>query len=271
VAARQPPGRRRRGGVGASAAGRLAGKTALVTGGSRGMGRAIALALAREGADVAINYLERAQAAEEVAEMCRVFGRSSMTVQAHVGRRPEVEAMVERIYAVWGRLDILVNNAGVLKRTPFLDIDDAEWDWMLDVNLRACFVVGQTVARRMVAQGGGTIVNVSSIGQKLAGRGVAHYCVSKAGVGMLTQAMALELAPLGVRVNAVCPGTVITDLNRADAERPEWVLSQQARQAVPRLGEPEDVAAAVVFLAADQESRMAVGTSLYLDSGRSIW
>ena len=88
---------------------------------------------------------------------------------------------------------------------------------------------------------------------------------------MLTQAMALELAPLGVRVNAVCPGTVITDLNRADAERPEWVLSQQARQAVSRLGEPEDVAAAVVFLAADQESRMAVGTSLYLDHGRSIW
>jgi glucose 1-dehydrogenase len=269
-----PPRRRRRrrpGDLSTAEAGRLAGKIALVTGGSRGMGRAITLALAREGADVAINYVERAAAAEEVAEMCRVFGRSSITVRAHVGRRAEVEAMVERVYAEWGRLDILVNNAGVLKRTPFLEITDDEWDWMLDVNLRACFVVGQTVARRMVAQGGGTIVNVSSIAQKLAGRGVAHYCVSKAGVGMLTKAMALELAPHHVRVNAVCPATVLTDLNRADAERPEWLDAQYARQVVPRLGEPDEVAAAVVFLAADRESRLAVGTSLYLDNGKGIW
>jgi 3-oxoacyl-[acyl-carrier protein] reductase len=250
---------------------RLANKTALVTGGGRGMGRAIALALAREGADVAVNYVARAHAAEAVASAIRALGRRSLAVRAHVGRRPEVEAMVERVWAEWGRLDILVNNAGVLKRTPFLEIDDEEWDWMLDVNLRACFIVSQTVARRMVAQGGGTIVNVSSVAQKLAGRGVAHYCVSKAGVGMLTKVMALELAPHGIRVNAVCPGTVVTDLNRADAARPEWVDSQVARLAVPRLGEPEEVAAAVVFLAAEQESRLAVGTSLYLDNGRSIW
>jgi NAD(P)-dependent dehydrogenase (short-subunit alcohol dehydrogenase family) len=253
------------------AEGRLAGKTALVTGGGRGNGRAIALALAREGADVAVHYVEHAAAAEEVAAAVQALGRRSLVVRAHVARRPEVEAMVEQVYAAWGRLDVLVNNAGVLKRTPFLEIGDAEWDWMLDVNLRGCFVVGQAVAQRMVAQGGGAIVNISSVGQKLAGRGVAHYCVSKAGVGMLTKAMALELAPHGVRVNAVCPGTVVTDINRADAARPEWVEAQYGRLAVRALGEPEDVAGAVVFLAAEQESRLAVGTSIYLDNGRSIW
>jgi NAD(P)-dependent dehydrogenase (short-subunit alcohol dehydrogenase family) len=241
--------------------GRLAGKTALVTGGGRGNGRAIALALAREGTDVAVHYVEHAAAAEEVAAV----------VRAHVARRPEVQAMVEEVYAAWGRLDVLVNNAGVLKRTPFLEIGDAEWDWTIDVNLRGYFVVGQTVARRMVAQGGGAIVNISSVGQKLAGRNVAHYCVSKAGVGMLTKAMALELAPHGVRVNAVCPGTVVTDINREDAARPEWVEAQYGRLAVRAMGEPEDVAGAVVFLAAEQESRLAVGTSIYLDNGKSIW
>jgi glucose 1-dehydrogenase/3-oxoacyl-[acyl-carrier protein] reductase len=183
----------------------------------------------------------------------------------------EVQAMVDHACRELGGIDILVNNAGVLKRTPFLDISAEEWDKVLDINLRAYFVVGQIVARKMVAQGGGAIINISSVGQSLAGRALAHYCVSKAGVGMLTKAMALELAPYGIRVNAVCPGTVITDLNRNDASRPEWVESQLARLAVPRLGNPEDVAGAVVFLAADQESRMAIGTSIYLDSGKSIW
>ena len=254
-----------------AAQGRLAGKTALVTGGGRGNGRAIALALAREGADVAVHYLERADAAQEVAHAVRACGRRSLTVQAHVARRAEVEAMVEQVWAAWGRLDVLVNNAGVLKRTPFLEISDDEWDWMLDANLRGCFVVSQVVARRMAEQGGGTIVNVSSVAQKLAARNVAHYCVAKAGVGMLTRAMALELARYNVRVNAVCPGTVITDMNREDAASPEWLAAQHSRQVVPRVGEPEDVAGAVVFLASEQESRMAVGTSIYLDHGKSIW
>jgi NAD(P)-dependent dehydrogenase (short-subunit alcohol dehydrogenase family) len=249
--------------------GRLRGKTALVTGGSRGVGRAIALALAREGADVAVGYVQ--SGADEVLAAIRELGRRGLAIAADVRRTAEVEAMVECVWAELGRLDILVNNAGVLRRTPFLEIAEDEWDWMLDTNLRACFVVSQVVARRMVAQGGGTIVNVSSVGQALAGRGLAHYCVSKAGVGMLTKAMALELAPYGVRVNAVCPSTVVTDLNRADAARPEWVEGQVARLAVPRLGEPEDVAGAVVFLAAEEESRMAVGTCLFLDHGRSIW
>ena len=259
------------GGMTVAEGGRLSGKIALVTGGSRGNGRAIALALAREGADVAVNYVGQAAAAEEVAAAIRAEGRRGLSVQADVTRLPEVRAMVERVRGELGRIDILVNNAGVLKRTPFLEISEAEWDWMLDVNLRACFLVGQTVARQMVAQGGGAIVNVSSVAQALAGRNAAHYCVSKAGLGMLTKAMALELAPYNIRVNAVCPGTIITDLNRADAERPEWVERQLGRLAVPRFGEPEDVAGAVVFLAAEQESRMAVGASLFLDYGKSIW
>ena len=247
---------------------RLEGKVALVTGGSRGNGRAIALALAREGADVAVASLQRP--ADDVADAIRAMGRRSLAVVADLRRTPEVEAMVERAWAELGHLDILVNNAGVLKRTPFLEISEDEWDWMLDINLRSYFVVSQQVARRMVAQGGGTIINVSSVVQAVVGRGIAHYCVSKAGVGMLTKAMAVELAPYHVRVNAVCPGTIVTDLNRADAARPEWVEAQVSRLAVPRLGEPEDVAGAVVFLAAEQESRMAVGTCIFLDNGRSI-
>jgi NAD(P)-dependent dehydrogenase (short-subunit alcohol dehydrogenase family) len=251
--------------------GRLAGKVALVTGGSRGNGRAIALALAREGATLAVNYVHHSQEADQVAQSIRALGKPCLTIRADVLDSTEVQAMVDHACRELGGIDILVNNAGVLKRTPFLDISAEEWDKVLDINLRAYFVVGQIVARKMVAQGGGAIINISSVGQSLAGRALAHYCVSKAGVGMLTKAMALELAPYGIRVNAVCPGTVITDLNRNDASRPEWVESQLARLAVPRLGNPEDVAGAVVFLAADQESRMAIGTSIYLDSGKSIW
>ena len=249
--------------------GRLAGKTALVTGGGRGIGRAIAVALAREGADVAVGYAERLPTST-VAEIA-ALGRRGLAVGADLRDTAQVEAMLDRVWDEFGRLDVLVNNAGVLKRTPFLEIGEDEWDWMLDTNLRATFVVSQRAARRMVAQGGGSIVNISSAAQLIAGRGVAHYAVSKAGVGMLTKAMALELAPLGVRVNAVCPGTVSTDLNRPDADQPEWVAAQHARLAVPRLGAPDDVAGAVVFLAAEQESRMAVGTMIYLDHGKSIW
>ena len=142
---------------------------------------------------------------------------------------------------------------------------------MIRLNLRAYFVVGQMVARKMVERKEGAIINISSIGQVLAGPGLTHYCVSKAGVGMLTKSMALELAPYNIRVNAVCPGTVITDMNREDAARPEWVEAQVARLPIRRLGEPADVAGAVVFLAAEQESRMVTGTSIFLDNGKSIW
>jgi NAD(P)-dependent dehydrogenase (short-subunit alcohol dehydrogenase family) len=250
---------------------RLAQKVAFVTGGGRGNGRAIALGLAREGADVALTYVNHRDEAEAVGAAIQALGQRCVVVRADVGHVADIEPTVQRICEELGRIDILVNNAGVLRRTPVMEITEREWDATMDVNLKGVFLVAQAVAKRMVRQGGGAIINVSSVLQSLAAPGLAHYCISKAGVGMLTKALALELAPHNVRVNAVAPGTIITDLNRGDSQRPEWVQAQVARLARGSLGEPDDLVGAVVFLAAEGESRMAVGTTIFLDNGKSIW
>ena len=251
---------------------RLKSKRALVTGGSRGIGRAVAVGLAREGADVAVNYRRgRADARSAVREI-EQLGRRAVAVQGSTSSRSDVERLVAEGHDLLGGLDILVNNAGILKRTPFLEIGEEEWDAILDVNLKGYFLVGQAVARRMVAAGTpGAIVNVSSAGQAVAGPNLAHYCVSKAGVEMLTKEMALELAPHNVRVNAVAPGLIETDINRADIAQDAFREGRLARIPLGLIGAPEDVVGAVVFLASNDEARLMTGASVFVDGGQTIW
>ncbi|MGN6755136.1 MAG: SDR family NAD(P)-dependent oxidoreductase [Thermomicrobiales bacterium] len=249
---------------------KLAGTTALVTGGGRGNGRAIALALAREGADVAVGYVGHEAAVRAVADAIAALGRRSLIVQGDTARAADATRIVVETVAAFGRLDVLVNNAGVLKRTPFLDIDEAEWDWTLDTNLKGYFLVGQAAARQMVAQGGGGyIIHVSSVSQYNAGQNVAHYCVSKAGVGMLTKAMALELAPHGIRVNAIAPGLIETDMNRHDIARDEFREGRLARIPLKLIGRPEDLAGVAVLLASD-DARLITGATFSVDGGVTV-
>lgn len=249
---------------------RLAGKAVLVTGGGRGNGRAIALGMAREGADLAIGYVGREDAAREVADEIQALGRRAILVRGDAGVAADARRIVAETVAAYGRLDVLVNNAGVLRRTPFLDIGEEEWDWLLDTNLKGGFLVGQAAARQMVAQGdGGHIINVTSLNQFNVGPNVAHYCVSKAGLGMLTKAMALELAPHNIRVNAIAPGLIETDMNRHDIARPEFREGRLARIPLKLIGQPDDLVGIAVLLASD-EARLITGATFSVDGGAGI-
>jgi NAD(P)-dependent dehydrogenase (short-subunit alcohol dehydrogenase family) len=249
---------------------RLAGKIALVTGGGRGNGRALALGLAREGADVAVGYVANAEAARAVATEIEALGRRATAIQADTARAADVARLVDTVVPEFGRIDILVNNAGILRRTPFLAIEEDEWDRILDTNLKGYFLVGQAVARHMVERGiQGHIINVSSGNQFSAGVNLAHYCVTKAGVGMLTKVMALELAPHGIRVNAIAPGLIETDMNRGDIAREEFRAARLARIPLGLIGRPEDLVGVAVLLASE-EARLITGATFSVDGGSTI-
>ena len=249
---------------------KLAGKIALVTGGGRGNGRAIALGLAREGTDVAIGYISDEQAARETAAEVAAFDRRAIIVQGDAADAATAARLVAETVRAFGRIDILINNAGMLQRTPFLDIAEEEWDRILDTNLKGTFLIGQAVARQMVAQGdGGKIINISSLNQFNAGLNVAHYAVSKAGVGMLTKAMALELAQHDIRVNAIAPGLIETDMNRQAIARDEFREGRLARIPLKLIGRPDDLVAIAVLLASD-DARLITGATFSIDGGAGI-
>jgi 3-oxoacyl-[acyl-carrier protein] reductase len=226
--------------------GRLDGRVALVTGAARsgGIGRAIVVALAQEGADVAINDFGREREAEEVAETIRGLGRKALVVPADVSKVPECRRMVEETARHFGRLDILVNNAGGGGSQPFEEISEADYDQQLNVLLKGPFFTAQAAVPHMRARGFGRIVNISShlayIGSPMA----AHYASAKAGLRTLTQSLALALAPT-ITVNAVCPGPTATERFKA---RPGFVDEDREKLLLKRWGRPEDVARSVVFL-----------------------
>ena len=251
---------------------RLEGQRALVTGGSRSIGRGIALGMAHQGADVAVNFKASREDAEDAVLQMEEMGRRASAVQGSTDSSSDVERFVGEAFDFLGGIDILVNNAGILKRTALLDISEKEWDAILDVNLKGYFLVGQAVGRRMVDTGTpGAIVNVSSAGQAVAAPNLTHYCVAKAGVDMLTKQMALELAPHKIRVNSIAPGLIETDLNRADIAQDDFRERRLARIPLREIGVPEDLVGAVVFLASNEESRLVTGASIFIDAGQTIW
>lgn len=244
---------------------RLAGKRALVTGAQQGIGRAAVLALAREGADVAVNWLDGEAAAGTLAGEVRAMGRRAVTAQGSVASSADVARFVGEACDALGGLDILVNNAGVFPRSPFLALAEAEWDQVLGVNLKGSFLVAQAVARRMVAAGTpGAIVNVSSSSVRGHPLGV-HYASSKAGIVGMTRAMALSLAPNRIRVNAIAPGITDTAQPRYQYSEPE--MAEQSRL-VPlgAMARPEDIAAIIAFLASD-DARFMTGEVVHANGG----
>lgn len=247
---------------------KLAGKVALVTGGQQGIGAAIARALAGAGADVAVSWLDDRAGAEAVAGDIGQLGRRAHLLQADVSRVAEIEAMVAGTVKVLGTPDILVNNAGVYPRVPLLEMKESDWDHLMDINLKAGCFATIAVARALIAAGktGGSIINLSSQAIRGAVRGV-HYSASKGGVVSMTRAMALELAPHGIRVNAIAPGTTDTAQPRhgnTDAE-----LVEMARANIPlggKLLSPEQIARTAVFLASD-DSDATTGQVLHVNGG----
>jgi NAD(P)-dependent dehydrogenase (short-subunit alcohol dehydrogenase family) len=242
------------------------GTVALVTGAASGIGRAIALCLARSGARVAAVDLHL-PGVEEAAALIQAAGAQALAVQADVSSQAAGAAVTSRVLDCWSRLDILVNNAGVSGESPFLDMDEAEWDRVLDFNLKGAFLCAQAAARAMVRAGqGGKIVNVTSVNAEVAGPGLAHYCASKGGLRMLTRVMALELAPHKINVNAVAPGIVDTPLTRGSLADPDRRRALLAHVPWGRVGQPEDVAHAVLFLASP-EADFITGATLLVDGG----
>ena len=244
---------------------RLSGKTALVTGGQQGIGRAIAVALARDGADVGINFLDDKKAAETVAGEVRAQGRRAALVPGDVSRRADVEAMVATVVKELGAPDVVVNNAGVFPRVAFLEMQDSDWDLVLNVNLKGSFLAAQAGARAMVAAGkAGAIVNISSSAVRGDPRGV-HYSASKTGVIGLTRAMALALAPHRIRVNAIAPGT--TDTAQPRYGNTEEQLAARMRDTpFGRLATPDEIARVAVFLATD-EAIWVSGEVIHVNAG----
>ena len=249
----------------------LEGKRALVTGaGSHGIGRAIAEALAAEGADVAAHYYGDGTAALELAGKLRACGRRAVALPADLADPKEARALIRRAIDELGALDVVVCCAAVLSRVPFLDLTDAEWDRVHAVNLRGYFAVGQEAARHMVARSsGGRIIMVGSVNQATVNRGIAHYAATKGGVMQLAKAMALELAPTGVTVNLIAPGTIETDLNRQFLADPGNRRAKLGLIPMERLGRPQDVAGAAVFLAGDSAAYVT-GATIVVDGGLTL-
>ena len=242
-------------------------KVAVITGAAQGIGAACAERLARDGAAVALWDVDDARGAALAASLASRGPRSAY-LHCDVARKVEVDAALAATLAAFGRVDALVNNAGIFKAADFLDITEADWDAVIDVNLKGAFLVAQAVARAMVASGGGAIVNMSSVNSVLAIASIASYNVSKGGVNQLTRVMALALAGRGVRVNAVAPGTIATELAKkavlgSDEARARII----SRTPMQRLGEPSEIADVAAFLLSDAASYMT-GEIVYVDGGR---
>jgi L-rhamnose 1-dehydrogenase len=248
---------------------RLDNKAAIVTGAARGIGRAVALRLAQEGANVTVADILEDEGLRTAREVERT-GRRAIYVHTDVTNPVQVERMVQAALDAFGTIDVLVNDAGICPFKPFLEISSQLWDEVLDTNLKGYFLCSQAVARVMVDRHiKGRIINISSISSIIGGEEQAHYCSSKGAINQLTKSMAISLGPYGITCNAVLPGTVETDINRESLV--DEALSRRLIQRTPlrRLGQADDIAGPVVFLASD-DAAYCTGTMLVVDGGAIV-
>jgi len=250
----------------------LTGKVAFITGASSGIGRASAIALAMQGAKVAV-AARRLDKLEALAAEIKSRGKEALPLQMDVTKKADIDAAVASAVATFGRLDILLNNAGTADGAPFVDMTEATWDKVLTTNLKGYYLVAQAAAREMAKNnppaGGGRIINIASIASGGVGvgfAGISAYCASKGGVVGMTEAMADELAPMGILVNAIGPGVIATEMTEEVLNDPKRAEGMKMRIPMKRFGKPEEIAAAVVYFASDEAS-YTTGTTLYVDGG----
>lgn len=248
---------------------RLKDKTAVITGSSRGIGAAIARGFAREGCNVVINYFTSEEKAEEVKRYAEDLGAGAITVRADVSKRDQVEHLFERARKSFGRIDILINNAGLIKRTPFLEICDEEWDKIFEVIVKGYFICGQVFGRHMAENRSGKIINISSISKYIPDYARAHYCSAKGAIGMLTKSMAYELSQLGINVNEIVPGATKTDIDKAFSDK-KILKRIGERIFIKGVGDAEDMVGAAIFLASD-ESDYITGSEIIVDGGYLLY
>lgn len=241
---------------------RLRGQVAIVTGGSRGIGRAIALALAAEGANVVVNYASSSTAAEEVVAKINSMGCEGVALQADVSQAEQVDSLLNSVMEKWGRFDVLVNNAGITRDTLLLRMKPEDWQAVIDLNLTGVFLCTRAVSKVMLKQRSGRIVNITSVAGQMGNPGQANYSAAKAGVIGFTKTIAKEFASRGITVNAVAPGFIETDMTSN-------LKSEEILKYIPlgRYGKPEEIAGMVRFLAADPAAVYITGQVFNVDGG----
>jgi NAD(P)-dependent dehydrogenase (short-subunit alcohol dehydrogenase family) len=242
----------------------LANRTALVTGASKGIGKGIALELARRGCDVAVNYNSDRKGAEETAAEIGQMGRKSLVIGANVGLAADVDRMFEEFFKAFDRLDILVNNAGVQTWKPLLELEEKDWDRVIDTNLKGCFLCTQRAARHMKEHEEGRIINLGSGCNKLAFPNLVDYTASKGGIEQFTKVSAVELGPYGITVNCVAPGAI--EIERTKQEGGDYAGTWGSVTPLKRVGQPVDVATVVAFFAGE-DSAFVTGQTVWVDGG----
>ncbi len=249
--------------------GRLSGRVAIVTGASSGIGQGIAEGLAQDGASVVIDYVGSPDGADETLKRVQATGAQGIVAQADISKFADVQKLVDTAWSEFGGADILVNNAGVEKKAQFWDVTEQEYDLVLGINLKGAFFLTQAFVRKLRdAKKPGRVINISSVHEDMAFPGFASYCVSKGGMRMLMRDLAVELGPLGITVNNIAPGAIVTPMNKDLLNEKDKLAALTANIPLGRLGSVADVAKAVAFLASD-EAAYVNGATLLVDGGLS--
>jgi glucose 1-dehydrogenase len=246
---------------------KLIGKNALVTGSSQGIGQAIVLKLAEEGANVVVDYVTHPDTAQETVQLAQKFGRRAVAVQGNVSKVADAKRVVQESIEALGGVDILVNNAGVERRAPFWEVTEADYDLVLDVNLKGAFFTTQAfVQHRLAVKQPGKVINVSSVHEELPFPHFTSYCASKGGMKMMTRNLSIELAPFGITINNIAPGAIETPINKALLNDPAELKALLENIPLARLGKTSDVAGVAAFLASS-DSDYITGTTIVVDGG----
>src|SRR5690242_16281809 len=257
---------------------KLKGQSALVTGANSGIGEAVAIALANDGANVVVNYITHPENADAVVKKIEANGGSAIAIKADVSKEDEVQSMFQQMYQKYGTIDILVNNAGIQKDSSFESMTLENWRWVINVNLTGQFLCAREAVREFLRRGvvpevssaAGKIICMSSVHQEIPWAGHANYAASKGAIKLLMESLAQEVAPKRIRVNAIAPGAIRTPINTAAWQTKEAYDALMTLVPYRRIGEPEDIARAAVWLASDH-SDYVVGTTLYVDGGMTLY